>query len=320
MRAAVYRGRGVELAEVEKPSPGDDEVLIRVRAASINAPDWRLAFASPLLRRAMTSTSKKKIIGPGTDVAGVVESAGRNVTALRAGDAVFGSAANAFADYVCALPASMLPKPEQLSFEDASCIAASGITALQAVRDQAKVQRGDKVLVNGATGAVGIFAVQIAKAFSAEVTAVCSSGNVDLVRSLGADRVVDYTKEDFVRIGGRYDAIIDNVGNRPLFALRRLVSDNGRIVMVGAPKKFTTVATRLLRVIALLPFDKRLKMFMARLRRDDLQALSDMIASGAIKPVIDRVYPLDQVADALRYVNEGHARAKVVIAISSMSR
>ena len=318
MRAAVFLGRGVVRTEVEKPIPRDEELLVRVEAASINAPDWRLAFAPPIFRRLMLSMSKRKLTGPGTDVAGVVEAAGQSATAFQPGDAVFGAAPNAFADYVCAPATSFAAKPDRLSFEEASCIAASGLTALQAVRDHAKLQGGESVLINGATGSVGTFTVQIAKAFGGNVTAVCSSRNVDLVRSLGADRVFAYDRDDFVVAGGKYDAIIDNVGSRPLLAMRRLLTDNGRLVLVGGPKQAARIAVRVIGAFTLSRFDKRLKMFIARLSKDDLLTIAELITSGKVRPVIDRVYSLDEVAAALRYVNEGHPRAKVVIKVREM--
>lgn len=310
MRAAVYRGHSVELIEVEKPVPLDGEVLLAVLAASINAPDWRL-MGSAVLRRLLFARRKRQT--PGTDVAGVVETVGRNVTRFKAGDAVFGAAAGSFAEYATAREGMLLVLPQGATFGEGACIAASGITALQALRDQGNIAPGQKVLINGASGSVGTLAVQIAKSFGAEVTAVCSTHNVDMVRSLGADRVIDYSKEDFTQEPHRYDLIVDNVGNRPVLACRRLLTKEGRFVMVGAPKNAFVTASRALSAFVLSRFDKRIRMFIARLRHEDLTVLAELMRCGQLKPVIDRTYSLDQVADALRYVSEGHPRAKVVI-------
>jgi NADPH:quinone reductase-like Zn-dependent oxidoreductase len=310
MRAAVYRGHSVELVEVERPVPSDGEVLVAVRAASINAPDWRL-MGSAVLRRLLFARRKRQT--PGADVAGVVETVGRNVTGFKAGDAVFGAAPGSFAEYVTAREDMLLVLPQGATFDEAACIAAAGITALQALRDRGNIAPGQKVLINGASGSVGTMAVQIAKSFGAHVTAVCSTHNVDMVRSLRPDRVIDYNKEDFTKEGHRYDVILDNVGNRPLLACRRLLTKDGRFVMVGAPKSAFATAWRTLSAFVLSRLDKRVRMFIARLRHDDLAALGALMRGGQLKPVIDRTYSLEQVADALRYVSEGHARAKVVI-------
>lgn len=312
MRAAVY-ARPVVLREVDKPVPKDGEVLIRIRAASINAPDWRIGYANPLLRRLILKMSKTKVIGPGTDMAGVVEAAGNAVKEFKPGDAVFGCAANAFAEYACAPESALMLKGDGVTFEDAACVAVSGLTALQGFRDKAKLRPGEKVLINGASGAVGTFAVQIAKAFGAHVTAVCSTRNVEMVRRLGADRVIDYTQDDFTRTAERYDVFFDNVGSRPLSACRRLLTPNGRFVMVGGPKGKLAVGLRLLGALLYSRFDRRLIMFIARLRKDDLAVLAEMMHRGTVKPAIDRTYALDRVAEALAYANEGHARAKIVI-------
>jgi NADPH:quinone reductase-like Zn-dependent oxidoreductase len=311
MKAAVYGRSSVVIEEIEKPAPADDQVLIKVRAASINAPDWRLMSASPLVRRLMSAIGKMK--RPGSDVAGVVETVGRNVTQFKPGDAVFGCCRGSFAEYACGPESYLLPKPDGLTFEQAACVAVAGLTALQGLRDQAKVQRGEKVLINGGAGGVGTFAVQIAKALGAEVTAVCGPGNVEMVRSIGADRVIDYTKEDFAAEPQRYDVLLDNVGNRSLSDCRRVLSADGRCVMVGAPKNPWATASRVLRVFLLSRVSRRFIMFIARLRRDDLAVLLDLMKTGKVTPVIDRQYALADIAQALQYVSEGHPRAKVVI-------
>lgn len=311
MKAAVYGRSAVVIEEIEKPAPADDQVLIKVRAAAINAPDWRLMSAGPLVRRLLAATRKMK--RPGSDVAGVVETVGRNVTQFKPGDAVFGCCSGSFAEYACGSESYLFPKPDGLTFERAACVAVAGLTALQGLRDQARVQRGEQVLINGGAGGVGTFAVQIAKALGAEVTAVCGPGNVEMVRSIGADRVIDYTKEDFAAEPQRYDVLLDNVGNRSLSDCRRVLSASGRCVMVGAPKNPWATASRVLRVFLLSRVSRRFIMFMARLRRDDLAVLVDLMKTGKLTPVIDRQYALGDIAQALQYVSEGHPRAKVVI-------
>jgi NADPH:quinone reductase-like Zn-dependent oxidoreductase len=311
MRAAVY-GRHVEVRDVEKPVPADDEVLIAVHAASINALDWGLA-SHPLLRRLMLARSKRKPVGPGRDVAGVIEAVGKNVTQFRVGDAVLGIGRWSFAEYVCAAESALVKKPERVTFDHAACVPLAGLTALQAVRDAAGLQRGEKVLINGAAGGVGTLTVQIAKSNGGEVTAVCSGRNVEMVRSIGAERAIDYTKDDFTKEPYRYDVIFDVAGSRPLFACRRLLTENGRFVMVGGPKNALRMAQRVLSAFAFSRFDKRFRISSTRVRQDDLAVLAGMMQDGQLKPVIERTYNLDEVAEALQYIGEGHARAKVVI-------
>lgn len=309
MRAAVYVGQGVRVDEVERPVPGDGEVLIDVRAASINAPDWRLMGASPRVRKLMFAMRKSKIARPGSDVAGVVAAVGGGVTRFKPGDAVFGAAPGAFAEFACTKEPALVAKPDAISFEQGACIAVSGLTALQGLRDVGKLQPGQHVLINGASGAVGPFAVQIAKAMGAHVTAVCNTRNVEMVASIGADRVIDYAKEDFLAVAQRYDVIFDVVGNRPLLACRRLLTPNGVFVGVGGPKSAWKIGARIVRML----FLPRFKMFMARLRQDDLAALAELVATGKVTPVIERSYPLSDIAGALQYAAEGHSRAKLVI-------
>ena len=313
MKAGVYGRSAVVIEEIEKPAPADDEVLIMVRAASINAPDWRLMSATPLVRRLMFAIGKKKVARPGSDVAGVVEAVGRNVTQFKPGDAIFGCCPGSFAEYACGPESYLLPKPDGLTFEQAACVPVAGLTALQGLRDKAKVQRGEKVLINGGAGGVGTFAVQIAKSLGAEVTAVSGPGNVEMVRSIGADRVIDYTKEDFATEPQRYDVLLDNVGNRSLSDCRRVLSADGRCVMVGAPKNAWSAASRALSVFLFSRVSRKFIMFMARLRKDDLAVLVDLMKTGKVTPVIDRQYALGDIAQALQYVSGGHARGKVVI-------
>jgi NADPH:quinone reductase-like Zn-dependent oxidoreductase len=315
MKAAVYGRSGIAIEEIEKPTPADDEVLIKVRAASINAPDWRLMSASPLVRRLLSTLAKGKAARPGSDVAGVVETVGKNVTQFKPGDAVFGCCRGSFAEYACGLESYLVAKPDGLTFEQAACVGVGGLTALQGLRDKAKVQRGQKVLINGGSGAVGTFAVQIAKWLGAEVTAVCSPGNVKMVRSIGADRVIDYTIEDFVAEPQRYDVLFDIAGSRSLSDCRRVLSADGTCIMIGGPKSVWRTLSRALSVFLLSRVSRKFAMFMARVRKDDLAVLADLMMSGKVTPVIDRQYALADVAQALQYVSEGHARAKVVVKI-----
>jgi NADPH:quinone reductase-like Zn-dependent oxidoreductase len=303
MRAAVYTngksGKVLEIKELEQPVPKDNEVLIRVHAASVNPLDWRL-----------------KNERPGVDVAGEIVAVGRTVTQFKPGDAVFGGGKGAFAEYACAREEKLAPKPDSVSFDQAAAVPIAGLTALQALRDKGHLQPGQKVLINGAAGGLGTFAVQIAKSFGASVTGVCSTKNVELVRSLGADRVIDYSREDFTQDSGRYDLLLDNVGNRALSAMRRVLSPNGQCVIAGAPKKMSAVIAWLLKIYArswLLR--ENFKFLIANINRDDLTTFGAMITAGKITPVIDRRYPLSETADAMAYAEEGHARAKVVITI-----
>jgi NADPH:quinone reductase-like Zn-dependent oxidoreductase len=301
MKAAVYTkgksGKVLEIKDLEQPFPKDNEVVIRVRAASVNPLDWRM-----------------KTERPGVDVAGEVVAVGRTVTQFKLGDAVFGAGRGAFAEYVCAREAKLALKPEGVSFEQAAAVPIAGLTALQALRDKGQLQPGQKVLINGAAGGIGTFAVQITKSFGANVTGVCSTKNVELVRSLGADRVIDYTREDFTQDSERYDLLLDNVGNRTLSAMKRVLSPNGKCVMAGAPKELWAVFTRLLKTLAWWLFlRQRFQFFIANITPDDLTTLCGLIKDGKLTPVIDRRYPLTQAADAIAYVEEGHARAKVLM-------
>jgi NADPH:quinone reductase-like Zn-dependent oxidoreductase len=301
MKAAIYTKakteKVLEVKDVDRPVPKDHEVLLRVRAASVNPLDWRM-----------------KSRRPGVDVTGEVVEIGRSVTQFKPGDAVFGLCRGAFAEYACAAEAKLILKPESVSFDQAAAVPVAGLTALQGLRDKAHLQPGENVLINGAAGGIGTFAVQIAKAFGAHVTGVCSIKNVELVRSLGADKVIDYTSDDFTEHNERYDLLLDNVGNRPLSAMRRVLRPNGKCVMAGAPKQMGKVFTRLFQAVVTSPFSKRkFKFFVAKLKRDDLAALCELIENGKVTPIIDRRYPLTEIGYAMAYVEEGHARAKVVI-------
>ena len=305
----------LRLEELETPVPDPDEVLLRVHAASVNALDWRMLRGSPYAARPMMGGVRRpKSTLRGRDVAGVVEAVGAGVTDLKPGDEVFGVCGGAFADFTTALAASLAPKPAWLTFEQAAAIPIAGVTALQALRDRGRVKPGEKVLVNGAAGGVGTFTVQVAKALGADVTAVCSTRNVELVRSLGADRVVDYTAEDFSRSGTRYDLIVDNVSSRPLRTMRRVLAPKGRLVVVGG---HGDVLGPLWRLAAAFVLDKvvsnDLIVFIADVNRDDLLVLAGLAEDGRLTPAIERTYPLAEVPDAIRYVETGHARAKVVV-------
>jgi len=307
MKAAVYTktsaGKILEIRDVEKPTPKDDEVVINVRAASVNPLDWRL-----------------KVERPGVDVAGDVVTLGRSVTRFKPGDQVFGLGKGAFAEYACASESRLLLMPEKLSFEQAAALPIAGLTALQGLRDKGRLQAGQKVLINGAAGGIGTFAVQIAKSTGAHVTGVCSTRNVEMVRSLGADRVVDYTKEDFTASAERYDVVLDNVGNTPLSALRRVLTPRGRCVLAGAPKTLPAVVARIVKAFAWSPFLRQTFIFfIAKARPEDLQALCQLIEAGRVVPAIDRFYPLAEAADAIAYVETGHAPAKVIISLDSQS-
>jgi len=323
MKAIVYCDYGVanlKLEEIEKPVPNDDQILVRVRAASVNPYDWHFIEGTPKIMRAMgVGLRKPKDTRLGVDFAGTVEAVGKNVTQFKPGDEVFGGRGGAFGEYVCPRATRAVAlKPSNVTFEQAASVNIAGITALQALRDKGKVQPGQKVLINGASGGVGTFAVQIAKSFGADVTGVCSTRNVDLVRSLGADHVIDYTKEDFAKGEQRYDVILDNVPNHSLSECRQILNPNGKYVMIGGggpnDNRWIGPFGRVIHTLILSPFiNQKMGMMMADANQNDLTILGDMMQSGKLKPVIDRTYKLDQVPDAIRYLEEGHARGKVVI-------
>ena len=320
MKAIVYHTYGsadvLKCEEVEKPTPGDDEVLIRVRAASVNPLDWRLARAKPYMRRMMFRLGKAKITRPGVDVAGQVEAVGRNVSHFNPGDEVFGACYGAFAEYACTSESKLVIKPANVSFEQAASIPVAALTALQGLRDKGKIQAEQAVLINGAAGGVGTFSVQISKWFGANVTGVCSTRNLDLVRSIGADRVIDYTQQDFTRSGQRYQLILDCVGNHSASACRRVLNPKGVCVIAGAPKELGPMVARVLNALVLSPVvSQKFVMFIARLRKEDLAILGELIAKGKVTPVIDRRYGLSEVPEAVRYLEQGHARGKVIITV-----
>jgi NADPH:quinone reductase-like Zn-dependent oxidoreductase len=301
MTAAVFSntksGKAVQLIEVEKPIPKDNEVLIQTRAASVNPLDWR-----------------QKSRRPGVDVAGEVVTCGRGVTQFKRGDAVFGVCKGAFAEYVCASETALVAKPDQLTFEQAACVPVAGLTALQGLQGKGKVQPGQKVLINGAAGGVGTFAVQIAKSLGAEVTGVCTTRNIEMVHSLGADIVIDYTQQDFTQTGRHYDLVLDNVGNRTFSALRRVMTPRGHCVLVGAPKSLPAALARMFKALVWPPFlPQKFTFFIAKVKQDDLAALCELMKTGRVTPVIDKCYRLSATSDAIAYVEQGHARAKVVV-------
>jgi len=309
----------LELRDVDKPVLDDDSVLVKVRAASINAYDWHMMRGLPFLARMSEGLRKPKSIAMGVDVAGQVEAVGKNVTHLRPGDEVFGARSGALAEYVRGSAKSFLvPKPAGLTFEQAAAMPMAATTALQGLRDRGQLKAGQTVLINGAAGGVGTFAVQIAKAFGAHVTAVCSTRNVDMVRSIGADEVVDYTREDFTKRGQAYDLILDVAASRPLSECRRVLASNGTLVLVGAPdgRRMGPIVARILAMIVLSRFaSQKLLPFLAKNSKEDLMFLKELVEAGRIRPVIDRTYPLSETAAAIRYLEEGHARGKIVITV-----
>jgi NADPH:quinone reductase-like Zn-dependent oxidoreductase len=324
MKAIVREKYGppdvLELRDVERPAIDDDSILIRVRAASINAYDWHMMRGRPSLVRIVAGLRKPKSTAMGVDVAGQVEAVGKNVTQFRPGDEVFGSRSGSLAEYVRGTSQSFLvPKPARLTFEQAAAVPMAGTTALQGLRDKGQIKPGQKVLINGASGGVGTFAVQIAKAFGAHVTAVCSTRNVEQARSLGADEVIDYTKEDFTRSGKRYDLILDVAASGPLSSRRRVLERSGILVGVGAADTrygMTSLLAGLVETAVLSRFGKqKMPFFLAKNSKEDLMVLTELIETGKIRPVIDRTYPLRETAEAIRYLEAGHARAKVVITV-----
>jgi NADPH:quinone reductase-like Zn-dependent oxidoreductase len=320
MKAVVYCDYGspdvLKLANVEKPVPDSNQLLVRVRAAAVNPLDWHFMRGTPYVGRVGMGLRKPEVIRLGVDFAGTVESVGRNVTQFKRGDEVFGGRTGAFAEYVAVrADRAVVLKPANVSFEQAAAVPVAAITALQALRDQGAIRPGQKVLINGASGGVGTFAVQIARAFGAEVTGVCSGRNVDMVRSIGADHVIDYTREDFTRGTQRYDLIVDNVGNHSLRTLGRVLKPEGRYVMVGGPSgRWFDPLPRAFGAWALSRFgSQEMRFFIAELNKEDLTALRDLMQSGKVTPVVDRRYTLSEVQSAIRYLETGRARGKVVV-------
>ena len=321
MQAIVHRRYGgpdvLRLEDVEVPAVDDDTILVRVRAASINAYDWHLMRGDPYLVRTEEGVLKPKRAIAGVDMAGQVEAVGKNVTEFRPGDAVFGERDGAFAEYVAAKATSLALKPGNLTFEKAAAVPMAGFTALQALRDKGRVQPGQRVLVTGAAGGVGSFAIQLAKAFGATVTGVCHTENVEMVRSMGADDVIDYTAEDFTRRRETFDLILDIAASPSLIACRRVLSPGGTLVVVGAPmgRWFAPLRRPIMAVVLSQLGSKRLLPFLARRSKDDLVVLASLIEAGTISPVVDSAFPMKHAADAMRHMENDHIGGKVVITV-----
>lgn len=320
MRAIQYTEYGspdvLQLTEGERPTPKDGEVLIKIRAASVNPLDWHFMRGTPYIVRAMTGLRRPKFTHLGVDVSGQVEAVGENVTQFQPGDEVFGSCKGAFAEYVCASEDALVLKPGNVTFEQAAAVPVAAISALQSLRDKGQIRKGQKVLINGAAGGVGTFAVQIAKVFGADVTGVCSTRNLDMVQSIGANHVIDYTQENFTMSGKRYDLIVDTAGTHSLTDSMRALTHEGTLVLVGGPDdgNWLSPLTGLLKTVVLSWFVKQnLRSFLANLNRDDLKVLQEFLETGKVTPVIDRSYPLGEAPEAIRYLEEGHARGKVII-------
>jgi NADPH:quinone reductase-like Zn-dependent oxidoreductase len=320
MKAIIYHNNGslevLKREEIEKPTAGDDEVLIKVSAASLNPLDYHL-LRHPFIRRILIARTKSKITRPGRDVAGEVEAIGKSVTQFKPGDAVFGSCGGAFAEYTCTSESALVKKPDNVTFEQAAAVPVAAITALQGLRDKGHIQSGQKVLINGASGGVGTFAVQIAKSFGAEVTGVCSTRNVEMVRSIGADHVIDRTQVDFTKSGQRYDLILDCFATHSLLAIRRVLNPKGSYIGVGGP--FGSMIGMLAGQITQLVFSRLVSQkfvsFMAKLNKEDLAIMGELMQAGKVTPVINRRYRLSEVPEAVRYLEEGHAQGKVVITL-----
>lgn len=308
----------LEVKEVEKPSPKDNEVLVKVHAASINFGNLVLLKGEPFLARFAFGLFKPKYRIPGGDIAGRVEAVGKDVRHFRAGDEVFGDLSGSgwggFAEYVSAPEHAFAPKPAKLSFEEAAAVPMAGVTALQSLRDKGKIRSGQKVLVNGASGGVGTFAVQIAKSYGAEVTGVCSTRNLERVRTIGADHAIDYTREDFTKMPERYDLILGANGNHPVSAYKRALNPGGIFVHVGGAGA-QLAQTMLLGPWISMAGDRKIVSFLQRANQNDLFFMKELLETGKVKPVIDRQYALDEISEAFRYFAEGHAQGKVVITI-----
>jgi NADPH:quinone reductase-like Zn-dependent oxidoreductase len=305
----------LRLEQVEKPDLTDDGVLVRVHAASLARGDW-YSLKGLYVGRAELGLRRPKTRFVGADFAGTVEAVGPDVTGFEPGDEVFGGRSGACAEYVCAR--SIALKPAHVTFEEASAVPTSALTALQGLRDRGQLEPGQKVLINGASGGVGLFAVQIAKALGADVTAVCSTRNVELVRSLGADRVVDYTREDFTRGDERYDVLFDNAGSRSWRECKRVLAPNARVVLVGGQMGGPVLGPlgHVIRMkLAALLGSRKAVFFVAKFNQPDMEVLRELLEAGKVKPVVDRRYPLSEIADAFRYLGEGHAQGKVVISV-----
>ena len=321
MKAILHERYGrpdvLELRDVDKPTIGDDQVLVRVHASSVNPVEW-YGVSGPYFARFGNGMRRPKDQTVGADLAGVVEAVGRDVTQFEPGDEVFGVSGGSWAEYTIAREERLAKKPDNLSFEEAAAVPVAAVTALQALRDKGQVQAGQKVLINGASGGVGTFAIQLAKLFGADVTAVCSTGNVEQARSLGADRVVDYTKDDFTKLGIRHDVLLDIAGNRSFLATRKVLTPEAAYVLVGGRMTY--------RGLGPLPHvggtilkskgrGQTVKFFVAEVTTENLTYLGELIDSGKVKPVVERTYPLNEAPEALAYLGEGHARGKLVITV-----
>jgi NADPH:quinone reductase-like Zn-dependent oxidoreductase len=323
MKASIYTQYGspdvIQFNEVEKPTPKDDEILIKVHAASVNAGDWHYLRGTPWLFRLAAGLLKPKNIFLGADLAGRVEAVGKNVSQFQPGDAVFGDLSacgrGTFAEYVCASENALVLKPANLSFEEAAAVPVAAVTALQSLQSRTAIQSGQKVLINGASGGVGSFAVQIAKAFGAEVTAVCSTRNLDRMQSIGADYVIDYSKEDFTQNGQQYDFILAANGYRPFSDYKRALNPGGTYVMSGGATAQMFEAM-LMGPLASMTGDKKMGNVMAKPNKADLAFMKELLEAGKVKPLIDRAYPLSEAAEAIRYLEAGHAQGKVVITVA----
>lgn len=321
MKAIVFRTYGspdvLRLEEIEKPVVGDDTVLVRVHAASVNALDWHRMRGRPYLVRTSDGWRRPKLRRLGVDVAGQVEAVGRNVTQFRPGDEVFGARTGAFAEYLGGAERNFVLKPANLGFEQAAAIPVAASTALQGLRDKGQLQPGQRVLINGAAGGVGHFAVQIAKALGAEVTAASGTPNLEMLGSIGADEVIDYSREDFTTLGRQYDLILDVAGTRSLLACRRALTPRGTLVVVGGPGgRWISPADRAAKAVVLSRFvSQRLLPFFATISKDDLGVLKELSEAGKLSPVIDRRYGLSEVPEAIRHLETMHARGKVVITV-----
>jgi NADPH:quinone reductase-like Zn-dependent oxidoreductase len=325
MKAISYDRYGspdvLKCAETAKPAPADDEVLIRIRAAAVNPYDWHFMRGEPYaVRIAAGGLRKPKDTRLGADVAGEIEAVGRNITQFKQGDGVFGSCKGAFAEYACTSESKLVMKPDNVTFEQAASVPIAAITALQGLRDKGQIKQGQKVLINGAAGGVGTFAVQIAKSFGADVTGVCSTRNVEMVRSIGADQVVDYTQEDFTKSARRYDVILDCVGNHSFAECRRVLNPRGIYVGAGGTSDNWMIGplTSAIKALVLSWFvSQKQAMVLAKPSKEDLTIMHDLMEAGKVTPVIDRSYSLREVPDAIRYLEQGHARGKVVITLDN---
>ena len=323
MQAIVYRQYGspdvLKLEEVAKPTPAHNELLIKVHAASINPLEWHFMRGTPYVMRMQLGMGRPKVTRLGVDFSGTVEAAGKDVKLFKVGDAIFGTADGALAEYVTSTETGLALKPTNMTFQQSASVPIAGITALQGLRDSGRIGPRQKVLINGASGGVGTFAVQIAKSFGADVTGVCSTGNVQMVRSIGADHVIDYTKEDYTKGTQRYDLILDTVGNHSLLDHRPVLSPHGILVIVGAPSDDPWIGplARFLKAYVLSPFvSQKFVSFLADANKtEDLNTLRDLMQAGKLTPVIDRQYSLSEVPVAMRYLEKGHARGKLVISL-----